>query len=290
MANQVIFTMTGVGNSEYTPVNKIFEAIRPYGHFISGDDTDGTFELYDNSRFVLKCPIFPGQEAKCISSVVHIVNGQFAPSPGYGAFLVFEGFVYPYTGEPYPTIYVYNDQIWNSEGDTFINNTTATIERVEIEGEKFLNQDGVGAIRDWVKSQTGSLSSLTTTNKDNLVNAINEVAGNSGVNFEVGVEKPYGTYKEGGVTYPVYSKIVYISALPSTAGITNYPHGITNIKQILAVYGSCSNSMVMNAPRQNNQDNICIYQVQKSGNIAIEVGKDRSSISAYVTLIYAKNV
>lgn len=140
-----------------------------------------------------------------------------------------------------------------------------------------------------LQSQIGTLSSLTTTNKGNLVSAINEVAGNSGVNFEVGVEKPYGTYQENGVTYPVYSKIVYIPALPSTAGTTNVPHGITNIKQVLAIYGVGTNSMVLNAPRQNSQDNIAIYQVQKSGNFVIEVGKDRSSMGAYVTLIYAKN-
>lgn len=113
--------------------------------------------------------------------------------------------------------------------------------------------------------------------------------GNGGVHFEVGAEKWYGTYTEDGVTYQVYSKIVYIPALPAEAGITNVPHGITGIKQILAVQGFCSNSMIMNAPRQNLQDNISIYQVQKGGNIAIEVGKDRSSVSAYVTLIYAKN-
>lgn len=113
--------------------------------------------------------------------------------------------------------------------------------------------------------------------------------GGGGINFEVGAEKWYGTYTENGVTYQVYSKIVYIPALPAEAGITNVPHGVTGIKQILAVQGFCSNSMIMNAPRQNLQDNISIYQVQKSGNIAIEVGKDRSSVSAYVTLIYAKN-
>ena len=114
-------------------------------------------------------------------------------------------------------------------------------------------------------------------------------SGNRGINFEVGAERWYGTYTENGVTYQVYSKIVYIPALPAEAGITNVPHGVTGIKQILAVQGFCSNSMIMNAPRQNLQDNISIYQVQKSGNIAIEVGKDRSSVSAYVTLIYAKN-
>lgn len=129
-------------------------------------------------------------------------------------------------------------------------------------------------------------TNIKTVNGDSLLGAGNLVVGQ---NFEVGVEKWVGTYTEEGVTYQVYNKIIKIAALPSTAGITNYPHGITGIKQILSVYGFCTNGMLMNAPRQNLQDNICIYQVQKGGNIAIEVGKDRSSIGAYVCLVYAKN-
>lgn len=113
-----------------------------------------------------------------------------------------------------------------------------------------------------------------------------------GVHIEVGVEKWYGTYTEDGVTYQVYSKVVKIDALPSAAGITNYPHGITGIKQILSAYGFTTDGFVLNAPRQNAQDNIAIYQVSKNnttGSIAIEVGKDRSSKQAYVCVIYAKN-
>ena len=110
-----------------------------------------------------------------------------------------------------------------------------------------------------------------------------------GANFEVGVEKWYGTYTENGVTYQVYSKMLYIPALPATAGVEGYPHGITGIKQILQVYGFTTDGFVLNTPRQNIQDNIGIYQVQKAGNIQIEVGKDRSSKAAYVCLVYAKN-
>lgn len=113
-----------------------------------------------------------------------------------------------------------------------------------------------------------------------------------GYNLAVGEERLVGTYREAGLNYNVYSKIIKIDALPSVAGTTTYPHGIANIKQILQVYGFCSNGFVMNAPRQNLQDNIAVYQVSKSAtnqNISIEVGKDRSSLSAYVCLVYAKN-
>ena len=108
-------------------------------------------------------------------------------------------------------------------------------------------------------------------------------------NFEVGAEKWYGTYTENGVTYQVYSKLIDIGALPSAAGTKQYPHGITDIKQILQISGYTNDGFVMNAARQNAQDNISVYQAQKSGNIAVEVGKDRSSKTGFVMLIYAKN-
>ena len=115
------------------------------------------------------------------------------------------------------------------------------------------------------------------------------VQDNAGVNFEVGIEKWYGTYRVDGVTYQVYSKLLDIGPLPSAAGVTNYPHGITGIKQILQINGFTNDGFVMNAPRQVASDNISIYQAQKSGNIAVEVGKDRSSKTGFVMLIYAKN-
>ena len=139
----------------------------------------------------------------------------------------------------------------------------------------------------------GLLSNLTTTAKTNIVGAVNEVNGKLGINFAVGKEKWYGTYTdENNVTYQVYTKTVYIPALPSTAGITQYPHGVSNIKQILSIYGFTTDGFVLNAPRQVTSDNIAIYQASKSATnqtFSIEVGKDRSSKSAYVTMVYAKN-
>ena len=136
------------------------------------------------------------------------------------------------------------------------------------------------------------LEGVATTEEVNAGDAalqaqINEIP--VGNNFEVGAEKWYGTYRVDGVTYQVYSKLLDIGPLPSTAGVTNYPHGITGIKQILQINGFTNDGFVMNAPRQNVQDNISIYQAQKSGNIAVEVGKDRSSKTGFVMLIYAKN-
>ena len=114
-----------------------------------------------------------------------------------------------------------------------------------------------------------------------------------GINIKVGEEKWQGTYTdENNETFQVYSKMVYIPALPATAGITTYDHGVSNIKQILNIYGFTADGFVLNAPRQNAQDNIAIYQASKSATnqtFSIEVGKDRSSKKAYVVMVYAKN-
>ena len=130
-------------------------------------------------------------------------------------------------------------------------------------------------------------TSIKTVNGNSLLGEGNIELG--GTHFEVGVEKWYGTYTADGVTYQVYSKLLDIGALPSAAGVTQYPHGITGINQILQISGFTNDGFVMNASRQNVQDNISVYQAKKSGDIVVEVGKDRSSKTGFVMLIYAKN-
>ena len=147
--------------------------------------------------------------------------------------------------------------------------------------------------KPYTDSITGNLSNLNTVEKTNLVGAINEANGKTGLHIAVGKEKWCGTYEdENGVVYQMYTKQIYIPALPATSGITKYEHGISNIKQILDIYGSTTDGFVLNAPRQTVSDNISIYQASKSDSnktFSIEVGKDRSSKSAYVTVVYAKN-
>lgn len=116
------------------------------------------------------------------------------------------------------------------------------------------------------------------------------VDGKVGVHMEVWAEKWYWTYTENNVTYQVYTKTIHIPALPATAGVTTYPIDVANMKQIISISGVTTDWFVLNAPRQNNQDNIAIYQVSKgSQTFSIEVWKDRSSKSAYVMIVYAKN-
>ena len=134
------------------------------------------------------------------------------------------------------------------------------------------------------RGQMQTLFDMSLANK-------NYVDSKAGVHFAVNQEKWYGTYTdENNVTYQVYTKTIFIPALPSAAGITTYPIGVSNMKQIIDIFGTTTDGFKLNAPRQTVSDNITIYQVSKgSQTFSIEVGKDRSNKSAYVTIIYAKN-
>lgn len=171
----------------------------------------------------------------------------------------------------------------------FLETTIGDLDSPMVYSSNFVQPTG----KPYTDSITGDLSNLATTEKTNLVGAVNEVNGKVGFHVAVGKERWVGTYTdENDVTYQVYSKQIYIPALPATAGITTYEHGIENIKQILDIYGSTTDGFVLNAPRQTVTDNITIYQASKSASnktFSIEVGKDRSSKKAYVTVIYAKN-
>lgn len=178
-------------------------------------------------------------------------------------------------------------------------NNIKTINNQSLLGSGNISIQGGGTV-DTAMSDTSEnavqnkvIKSYVDTADTNLQNQLDTLTGRVGQNFEVGKEKWYGTYTdENGITYQVYSKMVYIPALPSTPGITTYSHGVSNIKQILSIYGFTTDGFVLNAPRQVASDNITIYQASKSSSnqtFSIEVGKDRSSKKAYVVMIYAKN-
>lgn len=174
-----------------------------------------------------------------------------------------------------------------------------TINNQSLLGSGNINIQGGGTV-DTAMSDTSEnavqnkvIKSYVDAADTNLQTQLDTLTGRVGQNFEVGKEKWYGTYTdENGETFQVYSKVVYIPALPATAGITTYSHGVSNIKQILSIYGFTTDGFVLNAPRQVVADNITIYQASKSASnqtFSIEVGKDRSSKKAYVVMIYAKN-
>ena len=148
-------------------------------------------------------------------------------------------------------------------------------------------------LKSFIENATSSKQDKLTASTGIKIDPTNNYISAEGIQMAVGVEKWYGTFTDGdNRTYPIYTKTIFIPALPNTAGITTYNHGISNIKQILGVFGFGTNGFVLNTPRQTVTDNIAIYQVSKTASnqtLSIEVGKNRSNMGAYVTLIYAKN-
>lgn len=97
-----------------------------------------------------------------------------------------------------------------------------------------------------------------------------------------------GTWIDGG---PIYRKVCYISALPSSIGTTEkYDVNIRNANYVVNCYGSCSNGNWFNAYRCDNAEAAigCWYDIDTQ-RITITVGKDRSSLSAYIVVEYTKN-
>ena len=181
---------------------------------------------------------------------------------------------------------VTGDVQWTNAGGAKVQvNSTGEFGQT-MDGDNLMSFSDNGTNVDMQMAKGSTANNLTLATKD-------YVDGRTGINFVVGQETWYGTYTdENNVTYQVYTKMVHIPALPAAAGVTTYPHGVSGIKQILQIYGFCSNGFVMNAPRQTITDNITIYQASKSASnqtFSIEVGRDRSNLSAYVVMVYAKD-
>lgn len=98
------------------------------------------------------------------------------------------------------------------------------------------------------------------------------------------------TWEDGSM---IYKKTVYISSLPNTT-TGNYPHGITNLSQVIKLEGFMLTSgggawplpQVPN-PTSSGITNGIRLSVSAS-NITIDAGTNRSTSSAYVTLWYTK--
>ena len=173
-----------------------------------------------------------------------------------------------YSGGVPPVVLHYS--WWGEIGGEF-SFTSTSQSRVENVSNSFsggspsdlLTKSAIGAELNKKQDTLVSGTNIKTVNGESMLGEGNlAVAG--GINFEVGVEKWYGTYTVDGVTYQAYSKLLDLGPLPSAAGVTNYPHGITGIKQILQINGFTNDGFVMNAPRQVAADNISIYQAETS--------------------------
>lgn len=100
-------------------------------------------------------------------------------------------------------------------------------------------------------------------------------------------EKVVGTWIDNK---PIYQKTVYISSLPN-ASTSNIAHGITNISAFVGIesFIKWSNGWIANTPWIVYGDETELITISLGlTSIQIVTKKDRSSMSAYVTLRYTK--
>lgn len=132
----------------------------------------------------------------------------------------------------------------------------------------------------------GTLSSLTTTDKTSLVNALNEV-NNKKINITTGTEYATNEYIDNK---QVYRKRINFGALPN-ATTKNVAHRLSNVTFIrmqgIATDGSTTISLPFSHISSSAQ---CVQLSITSENVVIETKTDRSGFNnAYVDLYYTKN-
>ena len=107
---------------------------------------------------------------------------------------------------------------------------------------------------------------------------------------------------DGSVKKDIYTKTIFISSLPSSSGSTQYNHNISNVDKI---WIDASNTFLTN-PSGEFQPYVWIHPtlitsgfgITQTGSITVDaptrtnfrinVGQDRSTWGAYVTLRYTK--
>lgn len=92
---------------------------------------------------------------------------------------------------------------------------------------------------------------------------------------------------------PIYRKSIYINAFPNVAE-KNVAHGITNISQILDIYGYATDGSrtfplpFISVNITTGSASGSIYITANSTNVTLGTASNRSAFSGYVTLEYTK--
>lgn len=126
--------------------------------------------------------------------------------------------------------------------------------------------------------------------KIGIEGTVYSVSGVSAVHYD-DTERIIGTFF--GET--LYRKTIKIASLPSSSTGSTYPHGISDIKDIWAVYafakwqsGAITPMNMVQIVGGNFIVNSSIYYSVDKTNITINPGSDRSSLSGVVTIEYTK--
>lgn len=114
----------------------------------------------------------------------------------------------------------------------------------------------------------------------------------SGSEWSVGEDVLIGEWREGGVVYDVFRRVVDCGLLPSSRGSKDIPHGISNMYRVISVSGVMSERRgVMSVPLpyvSTTGLDSCVSVSVGNEMLSIVVGKDRGSYTAIVTIEYAR--
>ena len=100
-------------------------------------------------------------------------------------------------------------------------------------------------------------------------------------------EQVIGTWTDGK---PIYRKVISIGTLPGSSGAKNTAHEISNIGNLIRIYGfaySGGTRFPLPYTTNVNSSNIALYA--NNTNVIVEVGQSRSAYTAYAILEYTKN-
>ena len=110
-----------------------------------------------------------------------------------------------------------------------------------------------------------------------------------GTHIVIGEERWIGTWKENGVTYDLFEKIVDVGALPNNTS-KQVEHGITNKGKIVRTKGDAlGSSNNISLPFINGDGSLFIYLGVGGTKINIQTNSDRSNMNGYVTIWFTRN-
>lgn len=135
-----------------------------------------------------------------------------------------------------------------------------------------ISDDNLNHIETGIKNAHDSIDEINTI-LDNLTTySLDEI--NTGIKWVDGKD--------------IFKKTIYISSLPN-ATTAVYDTTVTNMQEFIYLYGRASGGLIINGVRPDSRDlEIGAWYDEAQDKIRIATGIDRTSIDAYITILYTK--
>lgn len=176
--------------------------------------------------------------------------------------------------------------------------SSSNVDDVKVNGTSVVDENKVAQVTSYKEITQAQYDALPASKlTDNILYCIKDTGIVEGEQFAPVIyslsEREIGVWTDGK---PLYQCTVSINSLPSGAELHQYQHGIADIDTVCCSYGfirwSSGNIMPLNTLQFNsllqlNPDASFFYIAGKT-YIQIQVGMDRSSASADITIQYTK--